>query len=177
MKKSAKETSATTSRGLDFQLLYRITDRAYWMALEMIHLANHRPLKEKGEPKVGGHPTACASSKHLLAAIHLVMRNPEDYLAFKPHISPMDHAFNYLLENFREADGTRMNSERRKIAMRNLRHYSKTGEPVFQSYHAESDPDYFRYYPSGSVGIPPVNALYTSLGYDFSTGLSRIKEH
>lgn len=148
--------------------MHRITDVAYWMALEMIHLANHRPIKEKGEPKVGGHPTACASSKHILAAIHLVMRKPEDYMACKPHISPMDHAFNFLLHNFREPSGERMSLEQRQLAMRHLRHYSKTGEPVFQSYHAEADPDSFRYYPSGSVGIPPVNALYTSLGYAFA---------
>ena len=166
-KKNSKDKEVQRP-GLNFELLHRITDRAYWMALEMIHLANHRPLKEKGEPKVGGHPTACASSKHILAAIHLVMRKPEDYLACKPHISPMDHAFNFLLHNFRDSQGNRLNLEQRQVAMRNLRHYSKTGEPVFQSYHAESDPDSFRYYPSGSVGIPPVNALYTSLGYAFA---------
>lgn len=166
-KKTPKDKTSA-SQGLNFDLLHRITDRAYWLALEMIHLANHRPQKEKGEPKVGGHPTACASSKHILAAIHLVMRKPEDYLACKPHISPMDHALNFLLHNFRDKEGNRMELEDRQVAMRNLRHYSKTGEPVFQSYHAESDPDSFRYYPSGSVGIPPVNALYTSLGYAFA---------
>jgi len=166
-KKATKE-SGVSPKALNFDLLHRITDRAYWLALEMIHLANHRPMKEKGEPKVGGHPTACASSKHILAAIHLVMRKPEDYLACKPHISPMDHALNFLLHNFRDKEGNRMELEDRKIAMRNLRHFSKTGEPVFQSYHAESDPDSHRYYPSGSVGIPPVNALYTSLGYAFA---------
>ncbi|MFM8270522.1 MAG: pyruvate dehydrogenase [Pseudomonadota bacterium] len=166
-KKTAKEKTSA-AQTLNFDLMHRITDRAYWLALEMIHLANHRPQKEKGEPKVGGHPSACASSKHILAAIHLVMRKPEDYLACKPHISPMDHAFNFLLHNFRDKEGNRMALEDRQTAMRNLRHFSKTGEPVFQSYHAESDPDSFRYYPSGSVGIPPVNALYTSLGYAFA---------
>ncbi len=166
-KKTTKE-KPTSAQGLNLGVLHRITDRAYWLALEMIHLANHRPQKEKGEPKVGGHPTACASSKHILAAIHLVMRKPEDYLACKPHISPMDHAFNFLLHNFRDKEGNRMELSDRQVAMRNLRHFSKTGEPVFQSYHAESDPDSFRYYPSGSVGIPPVNALYTSLGYAFA---------
>lgn len=166
-KKTSKDKS-TPAPQRDYALMHRITDVAYWMALEMIHLANHRPIKEKGEPKVGGHPTACASSKHILAAIHLVMRKPEDYMACKPHISPMDHAFNFLLHNFREPSGERMPLEQRQLAMRHLRHYSKTGEPVFQSYHAEADPDSFRYYPSGSVGIPPVNALYTSLGYAFA---------
>jgi len=163
-----KTVKNKTAQEFDFELLNQITDRAYWMALEMIHLANHRPQKEKGEPKVGGHPTACASSKHILAAIHLCMRKPEDYLACKPHISPMDHAFNFLLHNFRDKEGNRLSLENRQIAMRHLRHYSHSGEPVFQSYHAESDPDSFRYYPSGSVGIPPVNALYTSLGYAYA---------
>lgn len=167
-KEKTAKTKSSVGKEFDFELLNRITDRAYWMALEMIHLANHRPQKEKGEPKVGGHPTACASSKHILAAIHLCMRKPEDYLACKPHISPMDHAYNFLLHNFRDKEGKRMSLEERQLAMRHLRHYSKTGEPVFQSYHAESDPDSFRYYPSGSVGIPPVNALYTSLGYAFA---------
>ncbi len=62
-----------------------------------------------------------------------------------------------------------MDAETRKIAMRNLRHYSWEGEPVFQSYHAEADPDSYRYFPSGSVGIPPVNALYTALAYNFAS--------
>ncbi len=140
------------------------------MALEMIHAANHRPEieKEKGEPKVGGHPSACASSQHILAAIHLVMKRPEDYMANKPHVSPMDHALNHLLHNFREKDGSWMPEDRRKIAMKHLRHYSKEGLPVFQSYHAEADPDGYRFFPSGSVGIPPVNALYMALAYDYA---------
>jgi pyruvate dehydrogenase E1 component len=159
---------SSSSAELDYELLYGIVDRAYYMALEMIHAANHREVKEKGEPKVGGHPSACASSKHILAAIHLVMRKPEDYFAFKPHISPMDHALNLLMHNFREKDGSLMELDRRKIAMKHLRHYSPEGEPVFQSYHAEADPDGFRFFPSGSVGIPPVNALYMALAYEFA---------
>ncbi len=152
----------------DYAVLNRIVDRAYYMALEMIDAANSRDVKEKGEPKVGGHPSACASSKHILAAIHLVLRKPEDYFAFKPHISPMDHALNHLMHNFREKDGSLMETERRKLAMKHLRHYSPEGDPVFQSYHAEADPDGFRYFPSGSVGIPPVNALYMALAYDYA---------
>src|SRR4051812_1005533 len=86
------------AEALDFNVLNRITERAFFMALQMIDFANHkRPEAEKGEPKVGGHPSACASSQHILAAIHLVMRNPEDYFACKPHVSPIDHAFNFLL--------------------------------------------------------------------------------
>lgn len=153
---------------LDYELLHKITDHAFYLALRMIHAANHRPEKDKGEPKVGGHPSACASSKHILAAIHLVMKGPADYCAFKPHVSPMDHAFNYLLHNFRHADGKRFTAEERELAMHHLRHYSRKGEPVFQSYHAEADPDGYRFFPSGSVGIPPVNALYMSLAYEYA---------
>lgn len=149
---------------LDYDVLNAICDRAFFLALKMIEHANTRPMP-KGEPKVGGHPSACASSQHILAAIHLVMRNPEDYLACKPHVSPMDHALNFLMHNFRDADGKHMSEEQRKLSMKNLRHFSPEGEPVFQSYHAEADPDGYRFFPSGSVGIPPVNALYMELAY------------
>jgi len=172
MKKSSNlslvSKNSASSEALDFDVLNRITDRAFFLALQMIEIANHkRPVPDRGEPKVGGHPSACASSQHILAAIHLVLRNPEDYFANKPHVSPIDHAFNYLLHNFREKDGSEMSRDRAKIAMSHLRHYSKD-EPVFQSYHAEADPDGYRYFPSGSVGIPPVNALYMSLAYQFA---------
>lgn len=156
------------SDSLDFNILSQITDRAFYYALRMIHIANHRPNHPRGEPKVGGHPSACASSKHILSAIHLVMREPEDYMACKPHVSPLDHALNFLLHNFWDGAGKQMDEPSRRLAMQHLRHFSKTGEPVFQSYHAESDPDSFRFFPSGSVGIPPVNSLYLSLAYSFA---------
>jgi len=170
MKKDKKKIKPEKSvpGHLDYSILNNICDRAYFMALRMIDIANNRPNIEKGEPKVGGHPSACASSQHILAAIHLVLREPEDYFAFKPHISPMDHALNCLLHNFRTEENELFSKEDRKLAMQHLRHYSREGHPVFQSYHAASDPDGFRYFPSGSVGIPPVNALYTSLGYQFA---------
>src|SRR5687767_5354269 len=41
-------------------------------------------------------------------------------------------------------------------------------KPVFQSYHAEADPDAWRFFPSGSVGIPPVAAAYQSLAYRYA---------
>lgn len=169
MKTDKKTPKANKKPEFDFEIINNICDRAFFIALQMIHAANEkRPTPERGEPKVGGHPAACASSKHILSAIHLVMRQPEDYFAFKPHISPMDHALNFLLHNFRNPDGSWMEESLRKTTMAHLRHYSREGLPVFQSYHAESDPDSFRYFPSGSVGIPPVNALYTALAYHFA---------
>ncbi len=166
-KSSLVSKSTSSDKALDYEVLNNITERAFFLALQMIDIANHqRPTPDRGEPKVGGHPSACASSQHILAAIHLVLRNPDDYIACKPHVSPIDHAFNYLLHNFRDAEGRMMAADERKVAMKNLRHYT-ADEPVFQSYHAEADPDSYRFFPSGSVGIPPVNALYTALGYEF----------
>jgi len=142
-------------------VLNSIIHRAHAHAMTMIYLANHRDNIEKGDPKVGGHHTASSSALHVLSCLHQVVKNPQDFVACKPHASPTDHANNYLLRLFFESDKkTRMNDERMKIAMRNLRAFSQNNEPVFQSYHSAFDPDHWQQLPSGSVGIPPVNAVY-----------------
>ena len=64
----------------------RITRRAFAQAMAMIHMANNRK-KDVGDPKVGGHPAACASCFHVLAGLHLVVREVDDYIACKPHAS------------------------------------------------------------------------------------------
>jgi len=133
-------------------------------AMTMIYLANHRDNAQKGDPKVGGHPSACSSALHILSTLHLTVRNPQDYMAVKPHASPTDHTNHYFQRLFKEPDGKRMADDRMKIAMRNLRHYSAT-EPVLQSYHSAYDPDHWGFFPSGSVGIPPVQALYLAHAY------------
>ena len=148
----------------DINLLQRIVQRIHVHAMNMIYVANHRSDAERGDPKVGGHPAAASSSLHLMSALHLWVRQAQDYIVNKPHASPTDHAAQYLLRLFREEDGSQMSDERMRTAMKNLRHFSKNGEPVFQSYHSALDPDHWRFFPSGSVGIPPVQAclLYTS---------------
>ncbi|NCN40212.1 pyruvate dehydrogenase [bacterium] len=151
------------------EVLESIMTRAHSHVMSMIHIANHRKDKEKGDPKVGGHPAACASSLHLLSTLHLAVRNPQDFMAVKPHASPVDHANNYLLRLFWEGDNTKtfdwMKDDRMKLAMKNLRHFTHSGEPVFQSYHSTVDPDHWNVLPSGSVGIPPVNAIYLAHAY------------
>ena len=52
--------------------------------------------------------------------------------------------------------------------MSRLRKFSQQGEPVFQSYHAASDPDGSLYFPSGTVGIPPVMGMYADLAYKYA---------
>ncbi len=78
-------------------VLERITYRAFAQAMAVIHVANHRDDVQPGDPKVGGHPASCASSMHILSALHLVVKQPQDFLCCKPHCSPVDHALLYNL--------------------------------------------------------------------------------
>ncbi len=151
------------------EVLEAIMKRIHSHVMSMIYIANHREDKEKGDPKVGGHPAACASSLHILSTLHLAVRNPQDFMAVKPHASPVDHSNNFLLRLFWEGSASEkfdwMKDDRMKLAMKNLRHFSHTGEPVFQSYHSAYDQDHWNVIPSGSVGIPPVKAVYLAHAY------------
>ena len=151
-------------------LLGRIIDRAFAQTMMMIHIANHRPDKRRSEPKVGGHPASCASSMHLLGALHLWARQPQDFVCCKPHASPVDHTFNHLMQLFRdEKSGGWISVDEAKKVMTRLRKFPRPGEePVFQSYHAKSDPDNFHFLPTGSVGIPPVVSIYLALAYRYA---------
>ena len=161
-------TTETLER-VDLDVLQSIADRAFAQMVAMIHIANNRKEKGPGDPKVGGHPAACASCYHVLGALHLVVRRVEDYVACKPHASPIDHAYHHLLRLFRREDGTWLEDDEQKGAMHRLRKFAVPGESdVFQSYHAKSDPDSFHFLPSGTVGIPPVNSAYLALAYRFA---------
>jgi len=167
---------ATTSEtALPFRLepdqleaVSRVCDRALAWCSHMIWEANHRDDLEPGDPKVGGHPASCASSAHLAGALHLVARDPADYYCAKPHLAPMDHAFHYGLGFFRHQDGRWFEDDEAEAVMHRLRSFSREGEPVFQSYHAEGDPDAWRILPSGTVGIPPVCSAYLALAYRYA---------
>src|SRR6188768_661920 len=95
-------TTATTLAAPPTAVLTRIIDRAFAQTMAMIHIANHRPDKRRGDPKVGGHPASCASSMHLLATLHLAVREPQDFVCCKPHASPADHTLHHLLQLFRD---------------------------------------------------------------------------
>jgi pyruvate dehydrogenase E1 component len=150
------------------QTLARIAERAFAQMLHMIWEANNRPDKRPGDPKVGGHPAACASSLHVLGALHLAVRNVDDYVCCKPHASPVDHTYHHLLQVFGREDGSWLSPAQAKAAMGRLRKFPEPGaEDVFQSYHARSDPDSFHFLPSGSVGIPPVASVYLALAHRY----------
>ncbi len=153
----------------DADLIARIARRAFVYATRLIWEANHRDDVQPGDPKIGGHPASCSSCVHIMAALHLGVRRPADLIAVKPHASPTDHALNYMLRFMHEPYGREwLDDDDMRAVMSRLRKFSSNGEPVFQSYHAESDPDGNIYFPSGSVGIPPVVSIYTSLAYNYA---------
>ena len=80
-------------------LLDRLAKRAHYYAMQMIDIANHKREADRTDPKIGGHPAASASALHILGALHLWVKGPFDHLAIKPHASPADHSYNYLLKN------------------------------------------------------------------------------
>ncbi|MEI7973922.1 MAG: pyruvate dehydrogenase, partial [Bdellovibrio sp.] len=145
--------------------LDNVARRAHYLATQMIFQANHREDKEKGDPKVGGHVSASASALHIMGALHLLVKTGFDHIANKPHASPTDHSYNYLLDLFLKPDLQKLPLEDANQAMRTLRAFSKHGEAVFQSYHSAFDPDHHNFFPSGTVGIPPVKAGYLALAY------------
>ena len=150
---------------VDFQTIDSICRRALYFSTQMIYMANNRKDKAKGDPKIGGHPSACSSYLHIAAALHLVVRSGFDHIAVKPHAAPMDHVFHYMLGLLLHPDLERFDEKLGKTAMAGLRAFSKNGEPVFQSYHSAYDPDHHNFLPSGTVGIPPVNLGYLAHAY------------
>lgn len=145
--------------------LNEIAQRAHLLLNQMIYMANYRKDQEKGDPKVGGHCSASTSALHIMGALHLVVKSGYDHIANKPHASPTDHSYNYLLELLLDNQLQSLSREEAEQAMRGLRAFPKQNEYTFQSYHSIYDPDHHNFLPSGTVGIPPVIAGYLALAY------------
>jgi pyruvate dehydrogenase E1 component len=163
-----KRTTKANGPSLNFEVLNSIARRAHYLANKMIYLANNRSDVEKGDPKVGGHSSASSSALHILGALHLVQKTGFDFICNKPHASPADHSYNYLMNLFLRDDLSRFSLEEANVAMHGLRKFPNEGEAVFQSYHSAYDPDYHNFIPSGTVGIPPVNIGYLALAYRYA---------
>ena len=147
------------------KILNEIAKRAHLILNQMIYTANYRKDQEAGDPKVGGHCSASTSALHILGALHLVVKSGYDHIANKPHASPTDHAYNYLLELLLDNQLQPLSQVEAQQAMRGLRAFPKKQEFTFQSYHSVYDPDHHHFLPSGTVGIPPVIAGYLALAY------------
>lgn len=154
---------------LSNEQLDNIFSRAHYLATQMIYQANNRKEKSKGDPKIGGHASGSSSALHILGTLHLFVKKGYDHISNKPHASPADHAFNYLLDMFFNSDGRPLDVDEKNKAMLRLRAFANDDYPhSFQSYHSVFDPDQHNFFPSGTVGIPPVNAGYLALAYRFA---------
>ena len=82
----------------DLGVLEEIQQRVLWLATNMIEHANHVRPNPDGV-KVGGHQASCASMVTLMTALYLHHLDADDFVAVKPHGSPVLHALNYLMGN------------------------------------------------------------------------------
>ena len=133
----------------DIAALSALERKILWLAVWMIHNANHLRPNEDGL-KVGGHQASCASSATIMTALYLAALHPEDRVAVKPHASPVFHAIQYLqgiqtlekLQNFRGYKGAQSYPSRTKDA---------------------DDVDF----STGSVGLGVAQTLFASLTQDY----------
>src|SRR5271163_769466 len=131
----------------DREIERRIKSLNRWNAMAMVVRAN------KHDPGIGGHISTYASlatltevgHNHFFHATH--GDQPGDFIYFQGHASPGVYARAYLLGRF---------DEQRLL---NFRHELR-GEPGLSSYpHPWLMPDFWRF-PTVSMGIGPLNAIY-----------------
>ena len=114
---------ATLSVDARIRCLRALEQKILWLAVWMIHHANHIRPKRDGL-KVGGHQASSASVATLMTALYFDVLRPEDRVAVKPHASPVFHAIQYLLgrqskerlERFRAFGGAQAYPSRTKDA-------------------------------------------------------------
>jgi len=134
----ARETQA------DLELLEVIQRRVLWLAINMIEFANHRRPNPDGL-KVGGHQASCASMVTLMTALYLHHLDADDFVAVKPHGSPVLHAIQYLLGNL---DRSKLESLRELGGL--------------QAYPSRTkDPDRVDF-STGSVGLGPAATIFAA---------------
>ena len=159
----------TKNTSINWSVIQSIVNGVHYLLNQMIVTANSRTNAHKGDPKIGGHSSASTSALHILGALHLVVRNGWDWMAHKPHASPTDHAYHYLLNLFLDQKGKPFQLKTAEQAMYGLRAFPSSEQPyVFQSYHSHYDPDHCNFLPSGTVGIPPVVSGYMALAYKYT---------
>ncbi len=83
--------------GQDERLL-EVQDRVLWLAMQMVHHANHVRTRPDGS-KVGGHQASSASVVTILTSLFFDFMRSGDRVSVKPHASPVYHAIQYLLGN------------------------------------------------------------------------------
>lgn len=122
-----------------------VARRVLWLAVRMVHEANHvRP--SVGGIKVGGHQASTASNVSILTALYFRWLRAGDLVATKPHASPGFHAIQYLLGNLDQS------------MLPRLREFG-----ALQSYPSRTkDPDPVDF-STGSVGLGAVAPMFAAL--------------
>src|SRR5881296_294854 len=121
MKSARMEGAEADFRASKLHLLRCLEQKVLWLAVWMIHNANHLRPKRDGL-KVGGHQASSASVATIMTALYFDALRPGDRVAVKPHASPIYHAIQYLfgrqtrenLERFRAFGGAQSYPSRTK---------------------------------------------------------------
>jgi len=133
----------------DIAALTALERKILWLAVWMIHNANHLRASDDGL-KVGGHQASCASSATILSALYLAALRPEDRVAVKPHAGPVFHAIQYLFGN------------QTLEKLQNFRGYKGV-----QSYPSRTKDIDDVDFSTGSVGLGVAQTLFSSLTQDY----------
>jgi pyruvate dehydrogenase E1 component len=132
----------TSDRAFDLDALEEIQRRVLWLAVRMVDHANRQRPNLDGM-KVGGHQASSASMVSIMTALWFAHLRAEDYVAVKPHASPVLHAIDYLLGTL---DGKHLTELR-----------SFGGIQAYPSRTKDPDPvDY----STGSVGLGAAAPLF-----------------
>jgi len=133
----------------DIAALTALERKILWLAVWMIHNANHIRTNDDGL-KVGGHQASCASSATILSALYFAALRPEDRVAVKPHAGPVFHAIQYLFGN--------QSLDR----LQNFRGYKGV-----QSYPSRTKDVDDVDFSTGSVGLGVAQTLFSALTQDY----------
>src|SRR5688572_747254 len=133
----------------DPAVLDAVARRILWLAVRMIHEANHvRPSRDG--LKVGGHQASSASVVSILTALYFRWLKAGDLVAIKPHASPAYHSLQYLLGNL---DGAMLPRLREFGGLQSYPSRTKDPDPVDFS--------------TGSVGLGAVAPMFAALADDY----------
>jgi len=129
----------------EIPVLEQIQDRVLWLSTQIVHYANFVRENPDGV-KVGGHQASCASMVSLMTGLYFHALRRGDFVAVKPHASPVFHAIQFLLGN--------LPAEK----LRELRAYK--GLQSYPSRTKDVDPVDFS---TGSVGLGAVAPNFAAL--------------
>ena len=129
----------------DAPTLDAVARRILWLAVRMIHEANHVRPSSDGI-KVGGHQASSASVVSILTALYFRWLKAGDLVAIKPHASPAYHALQYLLGNL---EGEMLPRLREFGGLQSYPSRTKDPDPVDFS--------------TGSVGLGAVAPMFAAL--------------